>query len=133
MQGPGGGRSQSADLDPLIGLDDERKPLRSKLLAVPAYRESYLRKVKTIADDWLDWEKLGPVVARYRDLIDEEVEADTRKLTDLEAFQAATSDSPAAVAAPAQGRRPSMSLRAFAEARRKYLLEYPEIKKLDAE
>ena len=31
-----------ADLDPLVGLDDTTKPLRSKLLAVPALRQRYL-------------------------------------------------------------------------------------------
>ena len=46
MFGPGRGRGgrgmfggASAELDPLVGLDDPTKPLRSKLLAVPALRE----------------------------------------------------------------------------------------------
>ena len=49
MFGPGRGRGgrgmfggASAELDPLVGLDDTTKPLRSKLLAVPALRERYL-------------------------------------------------------------------------------------------
>ena len=117
------------DLDPLVGLDDDRKPLRSRLLAVPALRERYLRHVRTIAEDWLDWEKLGPVVERYRELIEEEVEADTRKLSSLAAFQKSVADAEAEDAGPARG-RPSLSLRAFADARRKYLLEYPGLKEL---
>ena len=44
----GGG---GADLDPLVGLDDTSKPLRSKLLAVPALRERYLAYVRDIADN----------------------------------------------------------------------------------
>ena len=39
----------SAELDPLVGLDDATKPLRSKLLAVPALRERYLSYVRDIA------------------------------------------------------------------------------------
>ncbi len=125
---------QGVTLDPLIGLDDARKPLRSKLLAVPALRKRYLQHVRTIAEDWLDWTKLGPIVATYRALIDPVIEADTRKLTSTAAFRATTADAPAAVAAkpaPAPPRGPaSMSLRAFADSRRQYLLDNPEIQKV---
>ena len=48
------------DLDPLVGIDDATKPLRSKLLAVPALRERYLAYVRDIAQKWLDWNTLGP-------------------------------------------------------------------------
>ena len=41
--------------DSLVGLDDTSKPLRSKLLAVPALRARYLGYVREIADKWLDW------------------------------------------------------------------------------
>lgn len=121
-----GGAPSAPDLDPLVGLDDTRKPLRSRLLAVPEYKERYLGYVREIAEKSLDWKNLGPIVAGYRELIEEDVKADTKKLSSLEAFQAATADEPAAAnAAPAPGRgRPSMSLRAFADARRKYLLEH---------
>jgi spore coat protein CotH len=58
--GPGAGRRSSGyDLDPLIGLDDLRKPLRSRLLAVPRLKARYLAHVRTIAEDKLDWKKLG--------------------------------------------------------------------------
>jgi hypothetical protein len=105
-------------LDPLVGLTDKSKPLRSKVLAVPALREKYLANVKTIAADSLDWGKLGPVVANYRRLIEKEVEADTRKLESFTAFQAVTADTPG----PARGRE--FPLRTFADQRRKYLLDY---------
>jgi hypothetical protein len=117
--GPRGG---GMELDPLIGLDNARMPLRSKVLAVPALRERYLQCVKAIAAESLDWKALGPVVARYRALIEKEVAADTRKLDSFEEFEQFTAD-----AAPAGGRersRSGMSLRAFADQRRKYLLSY---------
>lgn len=124
--GPGGGIPQpkGVELDPLIGLDDARKPLRSKVLAVPALRARYLAHVRTIADEWLDWKKLGPVVAQYRAMISDAVAADTRKLTSFDAFQKATADSPEAKAEGDRRRGEVMSLREFADQRRAYLLSY---------
>jgi len=108
------------ELDPLIGLDDSRKPLRSKILAVPALRERYLQNVRTIAQKSLDWKNLGPVVAQFRTLIEKDVEADTRKLDSFEAFRRTTADD----AIAAGGRGFEFPLRAFADQRRKYLLGY---------
>jgi spore coat protein CotH len=116
--GPPGGFG-GVDLDPLVGLNDPRTPLRSKLLAVPALRAKYLQNIRTIAEKSLDWQTLGPVVAQYRALIEKEVESDTRKLDSYEAFLRATADTP-----PADGR--GSNLRAFADQRRKYLLDYKE-------
>lgn len=122
--GPGGMATAggTVDLDPLVGLDDTGKPLRSKVLAVPALRAQYLKNVKTIAEKSLDWKALGPVVAQYRKLIEKEVEADTRKLEPFEAFQRMTADDATA------GRGREFPLRAFADGRRKYLLAYQEPK-----
>ena len=77
-----------AGLDPLVGLEDPSKPLRSKLLAVPALRERYTRYVRQIAAKWLDWKTLGPLVQKYQALIDADVKRDTRKLNTYEEFQA---------------------------------------------
>jgi hypothetical protein len=127
--GFGGGPGIGVKLDPLIGLDDDRKPLRSKLLAVPSLKVRYLDHVRTIADKWLDWKTLGPIVAGYRDLIEKEVEADTRKLTSFDAFTKVTTDeAPRASEVPARG-RPAMSLREFAQKRRDYLLNEAASKK----
>ena len=64
--------------------------LRSRLLAIPKLRERYMQYVHQIADESLDWEKLGPVVNGYRDLIDPLVKKDTRKLVSYEAFATVT-------------------------------------------
>ncbi len=58
--GPGGGGGVS--LDPLVGIDDPSKPLRSRLLQVPALKAKYLSYVRTIAEKSLDWKKLEPVI-----------------------------------------------------------------------
>jgi hypothetical protein len=124
---PGAGPGSGVNLDPLVALDDPRKPLRSKILAVPEYRARYLAHVRTIAEKSLDWQALGPVVAQYRALIEDEVRADTRKLESLDAFLAVTADEPAQMAA-SRGRE--FPLRKFADERRAYLLGLPEIKPL---
>jgi CotH kinase protein len=133
--GPGGppipGAQGGPRLDPLVGLDDARKPLRSRLLAVPALRERYLRHVRDVAEQWLDWNRLGPIVARYRALIDREVELDTRKLATLEAFRRMTADEPPPALPESRGER-GLTLRAFADQRRRYLLEHPQIRALGA-
>jgi hypothetical protein len=117
--GFGGPRGGGVTLDPLVGLDNERTPLRSKLLAVPALRARYLQFVREIAQDSLDWGKLGPVVAAYRDLIRDDVQRDTRKLSTYEEFLSAT-DGATTEDLPD---RQATSLRRFVERRRAYLLE----------
>ena len=94
---------------------------------MPALKARYLDHVRTIAEDWLDWNKLRPVVDQYRSLIEKEIEADTRKLTSFAAFQKSVADAPETKAEPLRGRS-SLGLKAFAEQRRKYLLNYPGIK-----
>lgn len=136
-EGPGNGPRgaigpRSLELDPLFGLTDARKPLRSKVLAVPKLREQYLRNVAAVAEQ-LDWKTLGPLVARYRKLIENEVAADTRKLDSFDAFKAATADQAAPAPSGAGRRPPQLSLRAFADGRRKYLLSLPAAKTPKAE
>jgi hypothetical protein len=103
----GGG---GVDLDPLVGLDDTTKPLRSKLLAVPALRARYLGYVRDIATKWLDWKTLEAKVRQYQALIAADVKADTRKLYSYEAFENDIADS-------------NDSLKSFVERRRAYLLK----------
>jgi len=126
--GPGGGGPGhgGVDLDPLVALDDPSKPLRSKLLQVPRLRQKYLQYVRIIAEKSLDWEKLGPVVVGYRNLLKKEVEADTRKLSTLDAFLQATDDSVSKDGVPT-------SLRGFADKRREFLLSHAEIASLPRE
>jgi hypothetical protein len=110
--GPGGG---GPTLDPLFGLDDPSKPLRSKLLAVPALRTRYLAHVREIAQNWLDWKKLGPMARTYQDLIREEVKLDTRKLYSTEAFETGLETG-------------DQSLKRFVDERREYLLKVTDAK-----
>lgn len=111
--------NQGLKLDPLFAASDPNKPLISKLLAVPQYRERYLRYVRQIAEQWLDWEKLGPIAKSRHDLIAADVAKDTRKLSSTEAFQQGLTEDTESFG---PGGR-TVSLKRFAEERRAYLLE----------
>jgi hypothetical protein len=100
------GIQESPQLDPLVGLNDLSKPLRSRLLAVPALRERYLGYVRDIAQRQLDWSKLGPHVQQLQDLVADEVQADTRKLYSYDAFHTGVA-----------------GLEAFVKERREFLLQ----------
>jgi spore coat protein CotH len=127
--GGGMGRVKGVELDPLVGLTDAAKPLRSKLLAVPAFKAKYLQNIKTIAEKSLDWKTLEPFIAQYRDLIEKEVEADTHKLESFEEFKKVyATKGTEAPAAPRMGPPSGMNLKAFFEQRQKYLLNYKEKK-----
>jgi hypothetical protein len=123
-------RSGGVELDPLTGLNDTSKPLRSKLLAVPSLRARYLGYVREIAEQWLDWNKLGPLALQDAALIATELKADTRKLYSTEAaWKGIAEHFPGTAETGRFGPGPRMSLKSFAEKRRAYLLAHPELKK----
>ncbi|MCA9148888.1 MAG: CotH kinase family protein [Planctomycetales bacterium] len=144
--GFGGGRGGfgppgmgGTNLDPLVGIDNERTPLRSKLLAVPALKARYLNHVRTLADKALDWNTVAPRVAHYRHLLAADIQADTRKLSSYEAFLHATHNSQQfddldarASAAATESAQPTTDaaggLEAFFTRRRTYLLNLDEVK-----
>jgi hypothetical protein len=107
--GGGFGGGGGAQLDPLVALNDPTKPLRSKLLAVPALRQKYLGYVRDIATRWLDWNAMLPMLKSAHDLIGDEVRVDTRKLYDVEGFEAGVAAS-------------GNPLKAFIDDRRAFLL-----------
>ncbi|MEM8733869.1 MAG: CotH kinase family protein [Planctomycetota bacterium] len=110
-RGPGGGgEGGGVELSPLVGLDNDRMPLRSKLLANEELRAQYLEYVRLIASEHLNWKAMEPQVSAARNLIDRDVKRDTRKLMSYEAFQQATN--------PSNG-----SLKQFCEQRSEFLLK----------
>ena len=112
-------------LDPLLGLDNERMPLRSKLLSVPEYRADYLRYLRTIAEVSMDRENLAPVIEHYRNLMINEVKIDTKKLLSYDDFIQATSE-------PEDDRTSQTgSLNHFIDTRREFLLNHKEVKNFD--
>jgi hypothetical protein len=114
---------KGVELDPLIAAKDENKPLISKLLAVPKFREKYLGYVRDIAEKWLDWDKLGPIARQYQSLIANDVRDDTRKLDSLDDFLKGIDEDTAGSGRPGPGGRGAIGLRKFADDRRAYLLK----------
>jgi spore coat protein CotH len=117
-----GGADQNVkgvELDPLFIANNANRPLAQKLLAVPALRAKYLGYVRDIAEKQLDWAKLGPIVEKYRALIRDDLQADTRNISTYEEFEkSATEDTAGAAIGPSV----TISLKGFAEQRRAYLL-----------
>lgn len=95
---------------PTQGDTDLTRPLISRLLAVPALRESYLSHVRTLATEALDLGTLEPKIETYRSLIRDEVMVDDKKLYSNAAFESSIDD-----------------IKGFLEARRAYLLSTPEL------
>lgn len=131
QSGPGGGGGPShggVELDPLVGIDSDRFPLRSKLLKNPRLQKQYLENVRTIALRLKNWndgpESLGGQVAMFRKLIEKEVAKDTRKLTTIKEFKTATST---------RKKPETGSLQAFAAKRAEFLLNHEKIKSLDGD
>jgi len=105
------GSGSMTELDLLVGMDDLTKPLRSRLLQVPALRERYLANIRALGAE-MSWEKMAPVVARLRATIADRVARDTRKAFTTEIFERDTSP------------EPSGTLRQFFEKRSTYLSGY---------
>ncbi len=132
--GPGGGRGRgmrggaghgSVDLDPLQGVESDRMPLRSKILAVPAYREKYLRYLRTIAEIDFDIAGLVSFIDDNRALIIDEVKADNRKLSSFDAFLGALN-------IPLDDTPVPGNIYQFLEQRRKFLLAHEQIADLQS-
>lgn len=107
-------------------MDDPNKALRLKLLAVPKLRQQYLAHVGDIAEKWLDWTRLGPIVERYRTLIASDVGQDTRKLDTTEAFTLGIYGATDGSAVSAT------TIKGFADLRRAAILAHPEVIKARA-
>ena len=125
----GSGRSGNGiALDPLVSMRDPDKPLISKLLAVRSLRKRYLSYVREIAEKWLDWNTLGPIARKYQALIADDVKKDTRKLDSTDAFTRSVTEDVQGGGFGRFGGRGTISLKRFADERRAYLLNHPEVK-----
>jgi len=127
--GPGGRGAPgegSGELDPLSQVGSSNRPLLTALLANPAWKARYLAHVRTIAEQWLDWNTLGPVVTQYQALIDNDVREDTKKLTSYEQFAQSVESSDGGGRGPFG---PPPGLKTFAQRRREYLLNHAELNK----
>jgi len=122
MRGFGGGGASGARLSPLEGAQDGSKALLYRLLRVPELETKYLGYVRDVAENWLDWERIGPVAEAYRSLIAEAVAADQRKLYSSSEFELGFDGSSSS--SYGRGGPPGLTLKAFFEQRRAFLLDW---------
>jgi hypothetical protein len=125
--GWGGGASGGLKLDPFYGTDDATKALY-RLLLVPSLRARYLAYMKDIAQNWMDWRKIGPMVREYQALIAQDVKTDTHKLDTFGEFNGGIAGFVESSGFGGFMSNPSVSLRTFFDQRRAYLLSYQEPK-----
>ena len=114
--GPGGwswGDLENGMVSPVTHEGSATRPLIKRLLSNPAWRARYLAHVRTVVNEWLDWEVLGPIIKEYQTLIDAEVQQDNKKLYGYEEF---STNVPA-------------DLKRFVNQRREYLQNHPELNK----
>jgi hypothetical protein len=72
---------------PLAEVDNQRRPLISKLLRIPLYRKIYLAHMKTIVNDFLKNGQLMTIAQNYTRSIDPWVKQDSLKLYGYADFQ----------------------------------------------
>ena len=84
--GPRGGDEEREQMDPLSQASSANRPVLAALLGNPHWKARYLAHVRTIAEQSLDWNTLGPIFEKYRALIDDDVREDTKKLVSYEDF-----------------------------------------------
>ncbi len=122
-RGPGGwswGELILGTVSPTTHAENPMRPVISRLLDIPEWKARYIAHVRTVVDEWLDWEVLEPVIKEYRTLIKAEVEQDDKKLYDYRSFEES-------VDGDGGGRIPSF--KRYVTQRREVLLNHPELSK----
>lgn len=127
--GPNSWQTDGQMLSPVALENDSMRPVVRRLFAIPHLRARYLAHVRTIADEWLDWDRLQPIIAEYQSLVDAEVKADDKKLYAYEAFATSHTKDQGGGGGGSGGRggRMTPSFKRFVEERAEYLLNHPEI------
>ncbi len=141
--GGGGPNSWDSDgpmLSPVAQESDEMRPVIHRLLSIPHLRARYVAHIRTIVDEWLDWDVLAPIIEEYQSLIHAEVKADDKKLYSYEVFATIHIKDQSrggqfgppggfGVQGGRRGRGPGVtpSFKRFVEERREFLLNHTEI------
>lgn len=121
---PGGGPGfngepiSGLELSPLFGMGEQSKPLL-RLLENKSLQARYLAHIKTIAREWLNWEKVAPLVESYKNLIEMDVKRGTKRESSYEDFLTSLGVEELGRGVP--------GLKYFIEDRGNFLLEHPLI------
>ncbi|MDE0485321.1 MAG: CotH kinase family protein [Candidatus Poribacteria bacterium] len=122
-RGPGGwswGELILGTVSPTTHAENPMRPVISRLLDIPEWKARYIAHVRTVVDEWLDWEVLEPVIKEYHTLIDAEVQKDDKKLDSYQRFVES-------IDGDEGGRIPSF--KRYVTQRREVLLNHPELSK----
>jgi hypothetical protein len=140
--GPNSWPTRDSMPSPVAFEGSSSRPLVSRLLESPALRARYLAHVATIVDEWLDWDRIGPLAASYHALIDAGMKADTKSLYGYQAFLSSLDGSAAKGSGDEGdsgwrggfgGGAGGPSLREFVTRRRDFLRRHPELLREQAE
>ena len=116
------------NLDPFFQTDNSNSPLVNRLLAIPAFRQRYLAHMRTVINEWLDWNILGPEINRLQGLIEPAMLNSKKPLYPLEQFKKNVLQDWTYKPRPTS----KMSIRIpglkpFIQGRRDFLLNHPDI------
>ncbi len=99
-------------MDPNTQLTNPKRPLISRVFQIPRWRAAYKTRIRIVLDEFIRWEVLGPMIAKYQALIDAEVKADPVKVHSYEDFKNIVT----------RNLKNFSGLKPFIETRRQYLL-----------
>jgi hypothetical protein len=105
----------TASLAPTYNTTTSIKPAFSKTLPVPEWNARYFAHYRTVFEDTVNWQYLGPIITKYHGMIAADVAADTKKIYTTAQFTANLTQS----VSTAQGTVPG--LRTLIEARFNHL------------
>ncbi len=108
-------------LMPLGPLDDPANVLYAKLLAAPSLRARYLSYVREIADNWLNWQRLGPLAKAAQATITEDVKRETHNPTGYIRFVQDLDQDTAATNGRTRDSTVAPNLKTFIEERRVFI------------
>jgi hypothetical protein len=113
------------NMPPLYQINNPDKPVMHRLWSVSELKERYLAHLRTMLEEF-DWNELETVLYGYRDLIDAEVQADTKKIYSYQMFLD-NFDTTVNLGGGGPGGGSVIGLKEFVEQRRSYLLGHPAL------
>lgn len=114
-------------ISPYHGKDDQNKILAHILFGDESLRARYAAHYRTLANEWLIWENLKPIVDDYHNLIAPIVKTDVSKLYGYEAFKSSIAGISAANLESGPFGSNNVSFKEFTDERSIYLLNFPEL------